>query len=130
MSDSYYKAPDLDALFPKEVPAVTTVPSRDPEASKRASEALHAAIGQINNELGRIRAGTSHLIPNAIAFTPEKTPFCLILKLMGTETAREEFDVVSAKKHIDQVVKMARQDFGETFSNFVASEINKVFEVK
>lgn len=131
MSDSYYKAPDLDSLFPKDQPLVpTAAPGQNPEDAKRSSEALHEAVLQINNELARVRSGTSRIIPNAINFTPEKTPFCLMLKLMDMETAQEKFDIVRAKKHVDQVVKLARQDFGERFANFVTEEINKAFEVK
>lgn len=117
MSKDYFTPVDLDAAFPA-LEETSKVPSCDPAADKAREEAIGGAVKTINDELQRVRTGTSKHVSTAQQFNEAKTPFCLLLsRLPAKATAIEAL----------QVVAMARQDFGEKFANFVLETFKPIF---
>ena len=109
MSNEYYKPLDLDALFPKPVEE-SKKPGVDPAAVKAREEEIGIAVRTINEELQRVRTGTSKYVNTAQQFVENKTPFCINLsRLTPSSTPMDALAVVA----------LARQDFGEKFATFV-----------
>lgn len=117
MSKDYFTPLDLDASFPKEAEPVQ-VPSGDPAKEHAKAEAIVYARQLINEELMRVRTGTSRHVPTAQQFTENTTPFCIALgQLPPKATAIEAL----------QVVALAKQDFGEKFATFVLEVFKPIF---
>ena len=117
MSKEYFTPVDLDSAFPKEAEPVQ-VPSGDPAEAHAQAEAITQARQIINEELMRVRTGTSKNVTTAQQFTENKTPFCIALgRMPPTATAVEALTVVA----------LAKQDFGEKFANFVLEVFKPIF---
>ena len=118
MSKDYFTPLDLDAAFPK--PAEPTpVPSGDPAKDHAKAEAIVYARQMINEELSRVRTGTSKHVTTALQFTENKTPFCIALSMLPPDRATP----VDALR----VVALAKQDFGDKFANFVLEQFKPIF---
>ena len=109
MSKDYFTPVDLDAAFPAPVEEVK-VPSIDPAAVKAKEEYIGIALRDINQELQRVRSGSSKYVVSAQQFNESKTPFCIALKNLNQSTKTADAFIMIA---------LARQDFGEKFANFV-----------
>lgn len=120
MSKDYFTPIDLDAAFPKEAEAVT-VASGDPAQEHARAEAIHEAKRLINDELQRVRTGTSKHVSTAQQFNETKTPFCLLLSRLPTNAT--PVDAL-------QIVAMAKQDFGDKFANFVLEIFKPIYGTK
>jgi hypothetical protein len=117
MSNDYFTPVDLDAAFPKE-PEPVQVPSGDPAKDHAKAEAIVYARQTINEELSRVRTGTSKHVQSAQQFTENKTPFCIALGMLSGKATP-----VDALK----VVALAKQDFGDKFANFVLEQFKPLF---
>jgi hypothetical protein len=69
------------------------------------------------DELKAIAAGTSKLTNGAILFDPKKLPFCAVL---------DRFNLSPTKELAKEVAKVADQDFGMRFGNWVAVQVEKL----
>ena len=114
----YFNKVDFDKLFPPEV--ATIIEQLDKKAENNQA-LVDVAIDRIEAELISISLGTSSLIPRAVFYDREKSPFC---KAMTT------FQKAPSLSLGFKMVAMAKQDFGERFSKFVLEQLQTIYGSK
>ena len=117
MTKQYFTPIDFDKEFPI-APVPVKVPSRDPNEEKIKEESIGLARQKINEELQRVRTGSSKLVSTAQHFNEGKTPFCIALAQLPAQAT-----TVEALK----LIAIARQDFGEKFATFVLDVFKPIF---
>ncbi len=99
-----------------EAPSLTVAEVVLPEPERKTFDQVAETI---QRELGLISIGLSQHCAMAIQFDKTKTPFCKVLALMqqGNLSSRLATDLV----------RLAFQDFGNKFAEFVKSELRHLF---
>ncbi len=88
-----------------------------PEATKKT---LPEVVATINKELNLVAIGLSKNCSMAIQFDKLKTPFCRVLAVLASQ------EVVTANQATD-LIRLAFQDFGNKFAQFVKDELRLLF---
>ena len=103
---------DFDAKFGSgEVAPITP---QVPEVKKTYAE----VVATIKRELELVSIGLSKNCAMAIQFDEKKTPFCRMFSLLQEKPSA---------KHALELVRLAAQDFGNKFSEFVKDELRHLF---
>lgn len=107
-----FNAVDYEAAFP-----VKPVP-RAPTAAPAEVLTSAKVIDLINAELEKIAVGTSKMTPHAVQVRKGSTPFLSALNTFGVEP--KLLQAIS-------LIEIARQDFGQTFGDFVEKLVQPLF---
>jgi hypothetical protein len=101
--------------FDKEFQGGTLTSVAPPEPPKKSFDEV---VASIQRELELVSVGLSKHCAMAIQFTPEKSPFCRVLK---------QFKFPVTGNQAQELIRLAFQDFGNKFAEFVKEELRNLF---
>jgi len=101
--------------FDKDFQGGTLTSVAPPEPPRKSFDEV---VASIQRELQLVSVGLSKHCPMAIQFHPEKTPFCKVLT---------QFKFPVTGNMAQELIRLAFQDFGNKFAEFVKEELRNLF---
>jgi len=91
---------------------------RVPTPPEEPKKSFPEVISCIQRELQLVSIGLSKHCAKAIQFDPNKTPFCKVLGIIDTGITSNQ---------AQELIRLAFQDFGNKFAEFVKTELRHLF---